>query len=198
MFPLIIISGPAGVGKTTVAKALLKIYPALRTSVTYTTRRPRQLSTEDKKMNYVSVEEFTRRRNADEFLEWAKVHGDFYGTHRQETEQLLGEGPVLFNIDVQGAEQLTSRYPDRCVTIFLIPESFEQMVEHIKNRGEMTQGDFKARLKSAEFELAKKDHFEHQVVNAEGKLSETIETIAKIIEPCLGNSHDIDKKTAVR
>jgi guanylate kinase len=68
MSPLIIISGPAGVGKTTVAKALFKMYPELRSSVTYTTRKPRTLSTEDKKMYYVSVEEFNKKKDENGFL----------------------------------------------------------------------------------------------------------------------------------
>ena len=194
MFPLIIISGPAGVGKTTVAKALLKTFPELRTSVTYTTRQPRQNSTEDKKMYYVSREEFERRQANNEFLEWATVHGDLYGTHETETNKVLENNPVIFNIDVQGAEQLMTKFGDRCVSIFLLPESYEQMIDHIKNRGEMTEGNFQARLKSAEIELAKKSHFNYQIVNAEGKLTETIEKIAEIVRPYLNGDKRVDKK----
>ncbi|MBI2444640.1 MAG: guanylate kinase [Candidatus Magasanikbacteria bacterium] len=185
MHPLIIISGPAGVGKTTVAKALLKTFPALHSSVTYTTRRRREFSTEDKKMYYVSRPEFERRRDAGEFLEWATVHGDYYGTHREETLAVLNHNPVIFNIDVQGAEQLMKQFGRRAVSVFLLPESHEQMVDHIKNRGEMTEGDFQARLKSAERELTAKDRFDYQVINAEGRLNETMDKIAGIIKPYL-------------
>lgn len=194
MHPLIIISGPAGVGKTTVAKALLKTFPLLKTSVTYTTRQPREFSAEDKKMYYVSREEFIRRQAAGEFLEWATVHGDYYGTHETETMEALKKRPVIFNIDVQGAEQLMKKFGNRCVSIFLLPQSREQMIYHIKNRGEMTEGNFQARLKSAEIELAKKNHFDHQIINAEGKLNETIKKIAAIVAPCLNGDKTVDKK----
>jgi len=185
MHPLIIISGPAGVGKTTVAKALLKVFPQLRTSVTYTTRRPRRNSTEDKKMYYVSIEEFNGMLKNNEFLEWAKVHGDYYGTHEEKTLKALENHPVIFNIDVQGAQQLMQKFSDTCITFFLLPESHEQLVDHIKNRGEMTGGDFQTRLKSAEIELNKKHLFKHQIINKEGKLTETIDKIAKIVQPRL-------------
>lgn len=183
--PLIVISGPAGVGKTTVVKALLKIYPSLHSSVTYTTRQKRHKSTEDKVMHYVTVEEFERLKHDGAFIEWAVVHGDFYGTHKQETEDLLKTNPVIFNIDVQGAEQLKTLYKDRVMTIFLAPESQEQMVDHIKKRGEMTEGSFQERLKSAERELAKQDDFDYKIVNFEGKLNETIEKIIDILKPYL-------------
>lgn len=185
MNPLIVISGPAGVGKTTVAKALLKTFPQLRSSVTFTTRKPRQNSTEDKKMYYVNEDEFKQKSKNNEFLEWAMVHGDYYGTDEKETTATLQKNPVIFNIDVQGAEQLMNKFPDQCTTIFLLPESHEQLVDHIKNRGEMSEGDFRARLKSAEKELAKKDIFMHQIINAEGKLTETINKIAELIKPKL-------------
>ncbi len=194
MHPLIIISGPAGVGKTTVAKALLKTFPVLRSSVTYTTRRPREFSSEDKKMYYVSRDEFLAKGKRGDFLEWAEVHGDLYGTDRAETLRALNEHPVIFNIDVQGAEQLMGEFPGSCITAFLLPESHEQMVDHIKNRGEMTEGNFQARLKSAEIELAKKDRFQHQIVNEEGKLSETIEQISRIVAPAIREQASIDKK----
>jgi guanylate kinase len=186
MHPLIIISGPAGVGKTTVAKALLKSFPILRSSVTYTTRQPRHNSTEDKKMYYVTREEFEKKREAGEFLEWAVVHGDYYGTHKEETLSQLTGNPVIFNIDVQGAEQLMEIFNDNCVSIFLLPESHEQMVDHIKNRGEMSEGSFQTRLKSAEYELTRQDKFQHRIVNGEGKLTETISKIEAIIKPHLG------------
>lgn len=179
---LIIISGPAGVGKTTVAKALLKLYPALKSSVTYTTRQRRAKSREDKEMHYVSVEEFARRREHGEFLEWAVVHGDYYGTPKQEVEKLLEKNSVLFNIDVQGADQLKKLYGEQVISIFLLPESREQMVDHIKKRGEMSQGSFVQRLKSAERELLKQDDFDYQVVNAEGQLNQTIASIGGIID----------------
>ena len=185
MNAFIIISGPAGVGKTTVAKALLKTYPHLRSSVTYTTRHKRQNSTEDKKMYYVEKEEFERRRDVGEFLEWAVVHGDYYGTHKAETEALLRISPVLFNIDVQGAQQLKRLYGDAVVAIFLLPESHEQLVDHLRERGEMSEGTFQARLRSAEHELSAQDSFDYRVVNAEGKLNETVEHIRAIIDPLL-------------
>ena len=193
-FP-VVLSAPSGTGKTTLAHLLVDSMSNLEISVSYTTRARRGNEQEGLDYHFVDDAEFDAKIGRGAFLEWAKVHGDYYGTHQTQTEAVLAQGPVLFNIDVQGAEQLTTKFPDRCVTIFLLPESYEQMVEHIKNRGEMSEGDFKARLKSAEFELAKKDHFTHQVVNAEGKLSQTIETIAKIIEPYLtATGAGIDKK----
>ncbi len=180
-FPLIVICGPAGVGKTTVVKTLLKIYPLLHSSVTYTTRQKRWKSTEDKVMHNITIPEFAARREKGEFLEWALVHGDLYGTHRRETENLLETNPVIFNIDVQGAEQIKKQYGERVTTIFLLPESHEQMVSHIRRRGEMTEGSLEERLKSAEKELMEQDKFDHKVVNREGKLNETIEAISSII-----------------
>ncbi|MEK7084554.1 MAG: hypothetical protein AAB932_04935, partial [Patescibacteria group bacterium] len=97
-------------------------------------------------------------------------------------------------IDVQGAEQLKALYGGRVVTIFLLPESHEQLVDHLKNRGEMSEGTFRERLKSAERELSAQDGFDFRVVNAEGKLNETIERIVGLLDPIL---EDIDKKEAV-
>ena len=83
--PIIIISGPAGVGKTTIAKALQNDYPNLATSVTYTTRQPRPAAPEDKKIYYITIPDFENMIARGDFLEWAKVHGQYYGTHKNKT-----------------------------------------------------------------------------------------------------------------
>lgn len=182
--PIIVIVGPAAVGKTTVVKALHKRFPALRSSVTYTTRPPRQHAAgEDKVMYYVSEQEFVDRKNKGEFLESAIVHGNMYGTHAAETEALLAENPVIFNVDIQGLEQLKTHYGTNMVSIFIAPESMEQLIARLRSRGEMSEENFQERLRSAERELARQGECDYTIVNREGKLTETIEEVAAIIEP---------------
>ncbi|MFA6485927.1 MAG: guanylate kinase [Candidatus Magasanikbacteria bacterium] len=186
MHPAIIISGPAGVGKSTVAKALQKQFPNLSASVTYTSRPPRPGAKEDKQIFYVNAGEFEKMIADGEFLEWAKVHENYYGTHKAKTMALLEANPVIFNIDVQGMLQLSKFFePKNLITIFLLPESHEQMVAHIKRRGHIDPKDFANRLQSAERELSQSGLFQHQIVNGEGKLAETVAKIATIIQPCL-------------
>lgn len=180
---LIIISGPSGVGKTTVVKKLLQRFPTLTTSVTYTTREKRPSAEEDKTIFYITKDEFIKKQQQGDFLEWAKVHDQYYGTARVETQEMLQEHSVLLNIDVQGAEQIVRQFPEDTITVFLVPESREQMIERIRRRGSVTPQELETRLASADRELARKDMFDYQIVNKEGKLNETMEAIAKIIEP---------------
>lgn len=195
----IIISGPSGVGKSTVAKALQARYPNLLASVTHTTRAVRAGSVEDKKIYYVSTEEFETGIANNEFLEWARVHGQYYGTHKAETLKLLETNPVIFTIDVQGMQQLVSTFPpDKVLTIFLLPESKNQIIDHIRKRGHIEPADFAARMESAEKELAKQNDFQYKIVNNEGKLPETINKIAEIIEPYLVTADALDKKADLR
>ncbi len=186
MHTAIIISGPAGIGKSTVAKALQARYPVLLASVTYTTRPARPGAVEDKKIYYVTTENFESDIAKGEFLEWARVHGQYYGTHKTETLKLLETNPVIFNIDVQGMQQLIKFLPaDKLITIFLLPESTEQTIAHIRKRGHIEPADFAARMESAERELAHQDDFQYIIINSEGKLPETVDKIAQIIEPHL-------------
>jgi len=182
MYPIFIISGPAGSGKTSVAKALFQKFPQLRSSVTYTTRAPRTQSVEEKPLMHVTVDDFKKRLASGEFLETAMVHGNYYGTHKEETLQLMHTNPLLFIIDVQGAEQILKKFPAKDVTIFLLPENVEQMFSRIKTRGNTDEEDIKRRLKTAEMELTKKDLYQYQIINHEGKLDETIAKVAAIVE----------------
>ncbi len=184
--PIIIISGPAGVGKTTVAKALQRDYPNLETSVTYTTRQPRAEAPEDKKIYYITIPEFEDMITQGEFLEWAKVHGQYYGTHKNKTLEKLKTHPVIFNIDIQGAKQVmenTAGHP--LISIFLVPESIDQIKERIIKRGHSDPSDLALRLESAEKELKEQGIYQYQIINSEGRLKETIAQVEKILAPYL-------------
>lgn len=185
MHHLFIISGPSGVGKTTVVKELLKRFPELRTSVTYTTRERRPSAEEDKTMHYITKEAFLKKQQAGDFLEWAEYNNNYYGTARSETESTLRTNPILMNIDVQGARQIADHFPENSTTIFLVPESSGQMAERIKRRATVTEEELAARLATAEMELRKKDTFDYQIINKEARLKETVESVAQIIQTVL-------------
>lgn len=182
--PIIIISGPAGVGKTTIAKALQQKHPEIEASVTYTTRPERLAAPEDKKIYYTNDQKFEQMIKRGEFLEWAKVHGKYYGTHREKTLEKLKTNPVIFNIDVQGAKQIFKEMKgEKIISIFLLPESIEQIKNHIIKRGHSEPDDLQRRLESAQKELAEQDLYTYKIVNSEGKISQAIERIEEIIKP---------------
>lgn len=196
---IIIIAGPAGVGKTTVAKALQRKYKKLKASVTFTTRAHRPQAKEDKKVYFVSDKEFKQRVAKNEFLEWALVHKKYYGTHKAKTLELLKKYPVIFNIDVQGARQLMRHFPSNCISIFLMPESSEQIVEHIRKRGPIDPIDLENRLKSSKKEILASRYFDHVIINNEGKVRKTINIVEKILLPYIsGSVKRVDKKIKIR
>ncbi|HOX61220.1 MAG TPA: guanylate kinase [Candidatus Magasanikbacteria bacterium] len=178
--PLFVIAGPAGVGKTTIIQNLRKIFPELRPTVTYTTRTKRRFGTEDKVVHYVDQSEFDRRRLAGEFIETAYIHGEWYGTHRAETEDVMSDFPVIMNIDVQGFAQIKKEYGERVISIFIAPESLEQLRAHMVSRGDSDEANIQTRLKTAEMELAHQDEFDYVVLNREGKMEETLAKIKDI------------------
>ena len=182
--PIIIISGPAGVGKTTIAKVLQQKYPEIEASVTYTTRPERLTAPEDKKIYYTNDQEFEQMIERGEFLEWAKVHGKYYGTHQAKTLEKLKTNPVIFNIDVQGAKQIFKKMNgEKIISIFLLPESIEQIKNHIIKRGHSEPEDLKKRLESAQKELAEQDLYKYKIINSEGKVDQTIKQVEEIIRP---------------
>jgi len=181
MKPLFIIAGPAGVGKTTIIQDLRKSFPELRPTVTYTTRTKRRFGTEDKIVRYVSGEEFERRRLAGEFIESAFIHGEWYGTHRQETEKVMSDFPVIMNIDVQGFAQIKKEFGDRVISIFIAPESLDQLRQHMVVRGDSDENNIAVRLKTAEMELTHQNEFDYIVLNREGRIGDTLAKVKEII-----------------
>jgi guanylate kinase len=164
--PLIIVSGPSGSGKSTViARVLAEARVAMHLSVSATTRSPRAAEKDGIDYHFWTREEFERQVRAGAFLEWAKVHGHYYGTLKSEVvpkrEQGIG---VILDIDVQGAETIRRLCPDN-VSIFLRTKSMETYEQRLRSRGTENAEAIQRRLAAAQGELDRAREYDFQVVN---------------------------------
>ena len=157
---MLVVTGPSGVGKGTLISALCRHFPDLRLSVSATTRPPRSGERDGREYHFLTPEEFERRVQAGEFLEHAEYAGNRYGTLRSEVER----GPVVLEIEVQGARQVREALP-AAVQVFIAPPSVEALRERLLGRGTDSPDGIRARLAQAEEELRAKDEFQHVVVN---------------------------------
>jgi guanylate kinase len=164
--PLIILSGPSGCGKSTVIQRLLANSGLpLHLSVSATTRGPRSDEKEGVHYFFWTRERFEAARERGELLEWAQVHGNFYGTLRSEVEGNRRQGKgVLLDIDVQGAGQVRQHCPDN-VSIFLAPPSLEVLRQRLERRGTEEEATLQRRLAAADAELACQGEYDHVVIN---------------------------------
>jgi guanylate kinase len=162
-----VITGPSGVGKGTLIGELLKRVPDLELSVSATTREPRDGEQDGRDYHFLSAEEFDRRAEAGDFLEFATYSGNRYGTLRSEIERRLAAGhSVVLEIEVQGARQVRAAMPES-VQIFIAPPEPAALRERLQERGKDSPDAIDARLAVAAQELAAKDEFAYQVVNDE-------------------------------
>jgi guanylate kinase len=178
--PLIILAGPSGSGKSTIIARLLKESGLpLRLSVSATTRPPRPYEQDGVHYYFWTREQFENQRQAGAFLEWATVHGHWYGTLRSEVEDYRARGiGVLLDIDVQGAAQVRSQYPD-CLSFFICTSSWEEYERRLQKRGEGPES-IARRLETARRELERMHEFDHVIVNDD--LEVAVAQIRKEIE----------------
>lgn len=165
---VLILSGPAGAGKTTIVKQLLAQAPApLELSVSATTRPPRVNEVDGRDYYFLSIEEFQRRRERGEFIECAEVHrsGHWYGTLKSEVERIAGQGKwVLLEIDVEGALNVMRLYP-AALSVFLQTPSQEEYEQRLRSRGTETEEVIQRRLRTARDELQYAASYRHRIIN---------------------------------
>lgn len=151
----VVISGPSGVGKGTLLNMLRANFPgSFGFSVSHTTRKPRGSEQNGKEYHFVSVEDFVDNRDRNRFLEWAKVHGNYYGTSIDAVNAIRRQRQVpLVEIDVQGAQKLQKRDDFHGQYIFIKPPSFEELERRLRDRGSETEEDIQTRLTNARDEL---------------------------------------------
>ena len=174
-----IISAPSGSGKSTLVQKLLKDFPDLTFSVSYTTRRPRGLEQDGQSYHFISREEFEARSARDEFLEHANVFGNYYGTHRAALDLAQREGKdLVLDIDVQGAGQLKSKIPD-AVSIFILAPSREVLEKRLRARSEDSGNVIERRLRDAAREIRNYGQYDYLLINND--LQSSAESLAAIV-----------------
>ena len=163
---LFVFSGPSGVGKGTLkAKLVEEFADRIAYSVSATTRGPREGEVDGKDYFFISRQEFERRVKNNEFLEHAEFAGNCYGTPRAYVEKLLDSGMnVVLEIDVQGALQVMKSMPE-CVSVFILPPSFEELEHRLRGRGTETEEKVRERLETAKRELPYAPQYDYQIVN---------------------------------
>ena len=161
----IVVSAPSGGGKTTMCHRVIRRLTGIEFSISYTTRPPRPGESHGSDYYFTDRAQFEKLIDAGAFLEWAHVHGHLYGTALAETETLLKRGiDVLFDIDVQGGQQILHRLPD-AVLVFVVPPNMATLETRLRGRGNNTDADIARRLEAAAEEIRGAPFYTHWIIN---------------------------------
>lgn len=163
---MLVLSSPSGAGKSTIARNLLDTDATLGISVSVTTRQRRPSEIAGKHYHFISVREFERLRDSDALLEWAEVHGNFYGTPREPVEEAMAEGrDMLFDIDWQGARQLQEKMAADVVSIFVLPPTMTELQSRLHRRAEDSEEVIRTRLINSRSEIEHWRAYDYVIVN---------------------------------
>ena len=180
MTTVFIISAPSGSGKSTLVQELMRRLPDLRFSVSYTTRPPRGCEQTGREYFFIAREEFEQRIARGEFLEWAEVFGNYYGTHLSELDRAGREGmDLVLDIDVQGARQLKEKIP-AAVSIFILAPSREVLEQRLRARSQDSEPVIERRLREAAEEIRNYSQYDYVLVNRE--LESSVDTLVAIVK----------------
>ncbi|MES5097666.1 guanylate kinase [Agrobacterium sp. BA1120] len=178
---MLVISSPSGAGKSTIARNLLEKDKNISLSVSVTTRARRQSEIDGIHYHFISKRDFERMREGEELLEWAEVHGNYYGTPREPVEKAMAEGKdMLFDIDWQGAEQLQDKMKADVVSIFILPPTMTELQSRLHRRAEDTEEVIQTRLANSRSEIEHWRDYDYVILNDDLQAAfEAIEAIVK-------------------
>ncbi|MGB2931189.1 MAG: guanylate kinase [Methyloceanibacter sp.] len=163
---MLVLSSPSGAGKTTLARRLVEAEPDVAMSISCTTRKKRKGEVEGRDYYFVDREKFATMRDRGEFLEWAVVFDNYYGTRREPVDQALRRGrDVLFDVDWQGAEKLREEAKGDVVTVFILPPSGKVLEQRLNERAQDAPDVVQARMRGASNEIQHFDDYDYVVVN---------------------------------
>lgn len=163
---LFAVAAPSGTGKSSLVKALLELDSHLLVSTSHTTRKPRGQDQQGREYHFVEPQTFRSMIDRGEFVEWAEVHGNLYGTSRAAIEEpIIGGQDVLLEIDWQGALQIKQLFPN-AVLVFILPPSYDELLLRLQRRGEDDEDVIARRMKDARHEVSQARHFDFVIINS--------------------------------
>ena len=190
MANLFIIAAPSGCGKTSLVKALLESSSKLSVSVSHTTRKPRKTEIDGKNYHFVSKERFGEMISNNDFVEFAEVFGNMYGTARSNIKEKLDANiDIILEIDWQGARQVRENMPNS-ISIFILPPSKNVLLQRLIDRGQDDEETISKRMKNSESEMSHYDEFEYLVIN--DQFDSALNDLKAIIQDCNNNIKNIE------
>ena len=159
-----VVTGPSGSGKSTILRHVLKDMRSVRFSVSHTTRPPRESEEDGREYHFISEAEFKKMIGRRAFLEWAVVHGHYYGTSRSEILRPARTSDIILDIDVQGARQIRERFP-KAVFVFILPPGAAELKRRLRDRGDESPASIRRRLRDGRSEIREAARFDYIVVN---------------------------------
>jgi len=183
---VIIVSAPSGAGKTSIVKHVLQFLPELRFSTSATTRTMREGEINGKDYHFLSVDDFKKGIEHDEFLEWEEVYANqFYGTLKSEIQRIWDEGKtVIFDVDVKGGLNIKKYFGDKALAIFVEPPTVQELENRLRNRGTETEESLRKRVEKAEYELSFAPRFDKIILNDDLEVAraEMLQTIRQFLD----------------
>lgn len=181
----IALAAPSGGGKTTLCRMLLSQYPDTCLSISFTTRKPRGAEKNGVEYHFVDETRFKQLIEEGAFIEWAKVHGNYYGTSRVFLEEQCAQGKVvLLDVDVQGVDSLKAAFGSRCLSVFVLPPDMLELEKRLRARQTESEEKLQERLRNARDEMNRAHDFDYRVINRD--LSESMAELASIVEREVG------------
>jgi len=176
---LYVVAAPSGAGKTTLVRLLLEHEPDVQLSISHTTRDPRPGEQDGREYHFVDSDEFRAMIDRHDFLEWAEVHGNFYGTSKKRiADRLAAGGDVLLEIDWQGAQQVRAIFP-AAIGVFILPPSMEELTRRLTGRGTDSSEVISRRLAAAQAEMRHVGEFDYVIIN--DQLERALEDLRAVV-----------------